>query len=297
MPVIITDVVLRDGLQDENAIVSTDDKVGIADALIAAGVRKIEAASFVSAARVPQMADAETLIPRLPRRHPTVEVSALALNAKGVLRAIATGVDVIEIAASASTGHSRVNAGKSSDQALDDLAEAVRAHPGQRFIGAVSTAFVCPFDGIIAPERLVRVAETFAAMGIDRLALADTLGTATTEHVLRSVGAVRDDLPDVEIGLHLHNADGQALATALAAATELDIAHFDSAIGGYGGCPFAPGAHGNVATEQLVSHFHDRGIDTGIDEARLALAVATVKDALARSPRIVEPAQTNVRIM
>jgi hydroxymethylglutaryl-CoA lyase len=285
MSVIITDVVLRDGLQDENAIVATNDKITIADALAAAGVRNIEAASFVSPKLVPQMADAADLMAGLNARDRAgVEYSVLALNATGVHRAVASGVDIVEIAASASVSHSKANAGKSSDLALEDLAEAVRSHPDQRFIAAVSTAFVCPFDGIITTARLVEVAGALAAMGVERVGLADTLGIATTDHVLNSVAAVREALPHVEVGLHLHNAHGQALTTALAAATDLGVVHFDSAIGGYGGCPFAPGAHGNVATEELVSHFHAHGIGTGIDEGRLARAVDAVKGALARSP-------------
>ncbi|WP_072802728.1 hydroxymethylglutaryl-CoA lyase [Rhodococcoides yunnanense] len=283
--VVITDVVLRDGLQDEDVIVATADKVAIAESLMAAGVTNIEAVSFVSPLRVPQMADADELMQALSeRRNDRVRFSVLALNGKGVERAAASGADLIEIAASASPSHSRANAGKTSERALADLADALVEWPERTFIGAVSTAFVCPFDGVISSARLVEVVKSLAAMGVERIGLADTLGTATTDHVLRSVDAVRDAVPEVELGLHLHNADGQALQTALAAATELEIVHFDSAIGGYGGCPFAPGAHGNVATEELVAHFHSNGIDTGIDERALAVAVRTVQSTIARSP-------------
>jgi hydroxymethylglutaryl-CoA lyase len=284
--VVITDVVLRDGLQDEDVIVATEDKVRIADALILAGVRRLEAASFVSPSRVPQMADATTLIERLQPRRTTTQISALALNGKGIARATAAGVDVVHIAASASTGHSSANAGKTPDQALDDLAQAVADHPAQRFVGGVSTAFMCPFDGVIPASQLIAIARRFADMGVETLGLADTLGNATTEHVLASVAAVREELPDLTIGLHLHNADGQALTTALQAAQRLGIEHFDSAVGGYGGCPFAPGAHGNLATEELVAHFHSHDVDTGIDLDQLAHAATTVKAALVRSPRI-----------
>ena len=286
MPVTITDVVLRDGLQDENVLVATDDKLTIADALVAAGVRQIEAVSFVSPTRVPQMADADALIARLQPYRATTQVSALALNATGVHRAVAAGVDVVHIAASASSAHSRANAGKSAAQALEDLSRAVAGYPEQRFLGGISTAFVCPFEGTVSPTRLVEVAEQFAAMGIRALGLADTLGTATTEHVLTAVGAVREALPDITIGLHLHNADGQALTTALQAARHLGIAHFDSAVGGYGGCPFAPGAHGNLATEELVAHFHSHDVETGIDQAQVTAAASLVKRVLAASPQL-----------
>ena len=286
MPVTITDVVLRDGLQDEDVLVPTDDKLTIADELVAAGIRQIEAVSFVSPTRVPQMADADALVARLQPYRATTQVSALALNATGVHRAVAAGVDVVHIAASASSAHSRANAGTSAAQALEDLSRAVASYPAQRFLGGISTAFVCPFEGIIPPTRLVEVAEQFAAMGIRTLGLADTMGTATTEHVLTAVGAVRDALPDITIGLHLHNADGQALTTALQAARNLGIEHFDSAVGGYGGCPFAPGAHGNLATEELVAHFHSHDVDTGIDLQQLAIAASTVKRILADSPQL-----------
>lgn len=284
MTVTITDVVLRDGLQDEDVVVATGHKLDIADALVAAGVRWIEAASFVSPTRVPQMADASDLVARMQGHRATTSISALALNATGVHRASTAGVDVIHIAASASTAHSRANAGRSADLALEELAEAVAAHPEQSFLGGVSTAFVCPFEGIIPPEQLVRTAERFAAMGVRTLGLADTLGIATTEHVMNSVGAVREALPDITIGLHLHNAQGQALSTALQATQDLGIEHFDSAVGGYGGCPFAPGSHGNLATESLVAHFNAHGIDTGIDLEKLVEAASLVRRVLAASP-------------
>ncbi|WAM17160.1 hydroxymethylglutaryl-CoA lyase [Rhodococcus sp. JS3073] len=283
MSVTITDVVLRDGLQDEDVVVSTDHKIAVADALVAAGVKHIEAASFVSPTRVPQMADADDVIARLPRTDPSVTYSALALNPRGVHRAIATGIDEIQVVTSASAGHSTANTGRNPDEALHGLAEALQKYPDRSFLGGVSTAFVCPFEGIIAPSALVRVASAMAAMGVRRLGLADTLGTATTEQVLASAGAVRDALPDIELSLHLHNAHGQALGTVIAAHRQLGITHFDSAIGGYGGCPFAPGAHGNLATEELVAHLHAHDIDTGIDQQALGLAVDTVKHALAQA--------------
>ena len=281
MAVVITDVVLRDGLQDEKVVVSTADKLAIVDALISAAIIQIEAASFVSPTRVPQMADAPQLVAQLPHP-PGVRFSALTLNANGVHRAAESGIDEIEIVASASTAHSRANAGRSPQQALCELADAVAQHPESAFIAGISTAFVCPFDGPVPPAQVVAVASAMADMGVARIGLADTLGTASTNQVLQSVDAVRRALPDAELSLHLHNADGQALETVVAAAKQLGITHFDSAAGGYGGCPFAPGAHGNIATEELVAYLHAAGIDTGIDTDALADAVALIKAALAR---------------
>ncbi|ROS45175.1 hydroxymethylglutaryl-CoA lyase [Amycolatopsis thermoflava] len=278
----ITDVVLRDGLQDEPAVVPVADRVAIAEALVAAGLRHLEAGSFVNPAKVPQMAGAEDLVAALPHQD-SVHYTFLALNARGVRRAVAAGARDVLVVASASSGHSRANAGRDSDAALDDLARAVAEHPGTAFRAGISTAFVCPFDGAVTPDRLVAVTRRFAAMGIRRIGLADTLGTATPDQVMTSLAHVRDALPDVELSLHLHNAHGQALST-VDAAIEAGVTRFDSAAGGYGGCPFAPGAHGNIATEDLVAHLHARGIPTGIDEDVLSTAVATVREALRRAP-------------
>ncbi|TDC06933.1 hydroxymethylglutaryl-CoA lyase [Nonomuraea longispora] len=278
--VTITDVVLRDGLQDEPVVVAVPDRVAVAAALAAAGVRAIEAASFVNPARVPQMAGAEELFAALPRGG-RVRYSALALNARGVARAVAADVDEIVLVVSAGQGHSLANAGRGAEEVLAGLRDAVAGHPGAAFTGAVSTAFTCPFDGEIPPHRLLDVARGLAGMGVTRMVLADTLGTTRPERIARTLAAVRAALPDVEFGLHLHDASGQALDT-VDAALELGVTRFDAAAGGYGGCPFAPGAHGNLATERLVAHLHSRGVRTGIDEDALADAVSLVRKCLAR---------------
>ncbi len=205
--------------------------------------------------------------------------SVLALNARGVQRAIAAGAEEIVVVASAIPGHSRANAGRDVDAAASDIATAVAANPGVRFVAGISTAFVCPFDGEVSPASLLAVTRRFADMGIRRIGLADTLGTAEPAQVAHSLSVVRDALPDLEFGLHLHNAHGQALST-VGAAVDAGITRFDSAAGGYGGCPFAPGAHGNIATEDLVAYLHARGVPTGIDESALATAVVLIKDVL-----------------
>lgn len=276
----ITDVVMRDGLQDEPVVVSVADRLRIADALVASGITRIEAASFVNPARVPQMAGAEELLGGLPRAA-GVRWSALALNRRGVQRAVDAGASEVCLVVSAAEGHSRANAGRGVREALAEMDGVAEAHPHVRFTGGVATAFICPFDGDVAPPQLVEVASAYADIGITRLGLADTLGTADPHHVARSIAAVRDALPEAVIGLHLHNALGQALRT-VDLALELGITRFDAATGGYGGCPFAPGAHGNIATETLVDHLHQRGYDTGIDPVLLDEAVVVVKDALRR---------------
>ncbi|MGD6755631.1 hydroxymethylglutaryl-CoA lyase [Streptomyces sp. BH105] len=283
--VLLTDVVLRDGLQDEPVLVPVPDRLAVAEALTAAGLRSMEVASVVNPARVPQMAGAEEMIAGLPSDGP-VRHRVLALNARGVHRAIAAGARDITVVASAGRGHSRANAGRDTGEALAGIADAVaRAtadHPEVVFTGGVSTAFVCPFDGEVPTAQLAYVVGEFTAMGVEGVGLADTLGTATPAHVMRSLNAVRDTFPDTEFGLHLHNAHGQALRT-VDAALDAGVTRFDSAAGGYGGCPFAPGAHGNLATEELVTHLHARGVRTGIDEAALAEAIALVRACLDRA--------------
>ncbi len=277
----IRDVVLRDGLQDEPVLVPVSDRLAIANALVAAGLRHIEVASFVNPGRVPQMAGAAELVARLPR-DVSVHYHVLALHGRGIRQAISAGARQITVVASASPEHSRANAGRDVDAALADLAAAVTAHPEVQFTAGISTAFVCPFNGEIAPSELLAVARRFTDMGIGRIVLADTLGTASAAQVLRSLDTVRSTLPGVLFGLHLHNAHGQALST-VDAAIAAGINDFDSAAGGYGGCPFAPGAGPNVATEDLVAHLHARGIATGIDESALADAVVVIKRSLGRA--------------
>jgi len=280
MDVRLTDVVLRDGLQDEDVIVSTQDKRWIAEALVTAGVRELEVASFVSAKKVPQMADAEALLATLPH-HRDVRICAIALNPRGAQRAVGTRVDELRLVVSAGAGHSRANAGRDTEQALDEFAAVIPQLSGVTVTAAVSTAFNCPYDGPVSPHRLLSVVHRFHDAGVRQISLADTLGTATTEQVLRSLDTVRNALPDLQLGLHLHDGHGQALAT-VDAALRVGVRQFDSALGGLGGCPFAPGAHGNLATEALVAHLHRANIPTGITEAALTEAHHQLRDALQR---------------
>jgi hydroxymethylglutaryl-CoA lyase len=291
MKVEITDVFLRDGLQDEAVLVSTAHKLEIAEALIAAGLKRIEAASFVNPKRVPQMADAADVIAALPVV-PDVTYTSLALNGRGIERAVGAGASDVAVVTSASQAHSNANAGHAIEDALASLASAVARFPGTRFVAGISTAFTCPFEGTVDPEYLLRVVRAFKDMGINDVGLADTLGTTPTEQVMASMNHIRQAEPDLTYYLHLHNAHGQALATA-SAAVETGIIRFDAALGGYGGCPFAPGAHGNIATEELVRHLHDAGHETGIDETRLAEAVRLAREVVTHSSAIglLDPAR------
>lgn len=291
MKVEITDVFLRDGLQDEPIIVSTAHKLELIEALIAAGVKRIEAASFVNPKRVPQMADATEVITALPAVK-DVTYTSLALNGKGIERAVTAGATDIQVVTSASQAHSNANAGQAIEVALAGLGGAMAAFPGTRFFAGISTAFTCPFEGTIDPNYLLRIVQAFKDMGISDIGLADTLGTTPTKQVIASMQQVREAEPDLTYYLHLHNAHGQALNT-VSAAMDTGIIRFDAALGGYGGCPFAPGAHGNIATEDLVRHLHDGGHETGIDEDRLAEAVRLARHVVAQSPAagLLDPAR------
>ncbi|WP_395400652.1 hydroxymethylglutaryl-CoA lyase [Arthrobacter sp. UC242_113] len=239
MKVEITDVFLRDGLQDEPVIVSTAHKLEIAEALVDAGLKRIEVASFVNPKRVPQMADAAEVVASLPTV-PGVTYTSLALNGRGIQRAVEAGATDIQVVTSASQTHSNANAGQAIEDALANLGAAVAGFPEIRFFAGISTAFTCPFEGAIDPAYLLRVVRAFTDMGITDVGLADTLGTTPSEQVMASLHHVRGAEPDITYYLHLHNAHSQALATA-SAAVETGVVRFDAALGGYGGCPFAPG--------------------------------------------------------
>ncbi len=281
----ITDVFLRDGLQDEDVIVSTADKVAVGQALVNAGLSRMEVASFVNPKKVPQMADAAEVLAGMPTAS-GVTYTSLALNGRGIARAVAAGATDIQVVTSASQAHSSANAGQGIKEALADLAAEVAQYPQIHFFAGISTAFTCPFEGEIDPAHLLRVVRAFKDMGITDLGLADTLGTSPTEQVMGSLDHVIQAEPELTYSLHLHNAHGQALKTVSTAIDRLGITRFDSALGGFGGCPYAPGAHGNIATEELVRHLHASGHDTGIDEIRLDEAVALVRDVVSHSPAI-----------
>jgi hydroxymethylglutaryl-CoA lyase len=285
----ITDVFLRDGLQDEPVIVSTAHKLEIAEALVAAGIKRLEVASFVNPRRVPQMGDAAEVVASLPAVG-GVTYTSLALNGKGIERAVEAGATDIQVVTSASQAHSNANAGQAVEDALASIGATVARYPQRHFFAGISTAFTCPFEGSIDPKFLLRVVRAFKHMGIKDIGLADTLGTTPTAQVLASLDYVRDAEPDLTYYLHLHNAHHQALAT-VGAAASAGVVRLDAALGGYGGCPFAPGAHGNIATEDLVNYLHDAGHETGIDEDRLADAVRLARDVLAHSPAaLLDPA-------
>ncbi len=262
----IREVAPRDGLQNEEPV-ATEAKVRLLDALSGTGVGRIEAVSFVHPKAIPQMADADEVWARA-WHNPDVRYSALIPNARGAERAIKAGFREIEVVVSASDTHNRRNLNRSTAESLDGIAALIPVvhESGATLEVVVATSFGCPFEGDIAPERVAGIVERVRADGADRIAFGDTTGMATPRRVRDLLSVVRPDL------LHFHDTRGTGLANVLTA-LELGITEFDASTGGIGGCPYAPGASGNIATEELVHMLEDMGIGTGIDlEALIAVA-------------------------
>jgi hydroxymethylglutaryl-CoA lyase len=264
------------------AVLPTAEKVEILARLVDAGLTRIEATSFVSRRAVPSMADAEALADEL-RRWPHVHWSALVASPAGSLRAVQRGITALEYVVSATDGHSEANVHKTTKQSLSHVAEIADAvhEVGGTCEVVVATAWDCPFDGPTPSERTVTVALTAVERGADRLCLCDTIGTATPLRVVDLVQEVQANCPDVPIGVHMHNTRGSGLASILAA-MQVGVEDFDASIGGLGGCPFAPGASGNVATEELAYMCGDMGIETGLELSRLLTAAQFVEDLIDR---------------
>ncbi|MHB8647752.1 MAG: hydroxymethylglutaryl-CoA lyase [Thermomicrobiales bacterium] len=265
--VTIMEVGPRDGLQNESVLVPTEEKVALIRRLVAAGLAEIEATSFVHPRWIPALADADAVLVALPRAG--VRYSVLVPNMRGYERAAPLRPDEIVLFCSASESHNRANLNRSTAESLAELARvAARAKAdGFRLRGAISTSFWCPFEGRMPAARVCEVAQAYQAMGADEVGIADTLGAADPLHVRTLVVAVRSAV-DVSLSLHLHDTYGMALACVVAG-LDTGIERFDASIGGLGGCPYAPGAAGNIATEDLVFMLHRMGVATGIDEDAL----------------------------
>ncbi len=273
--VTIREVALRDGLQIESPI-PLSAKFELLAAIAATGVREVEATAFVSPSKVPALADAADLAAALAD-YPGIEFSALVASPNGAKRAIAAGLRSVEFVVSAADGHSRANVGRPSAEAAAQIADIVAiAHDaGVSVEVIVSTAWDCPFDGPTPPQRVLDVVDAAVGHGADRIAIADTIGTATPGRVAELVALVAPRVGGRPLGAHFHNTRGAGLASAWAAVSA-GVSRLDSSVGGLGGCPFAPGASGNIATEDLVYLLRDSGIgvdidlDAAIDAARVA---------------------------
>lgn len=262
--VTIREVALRDGLQIE-APIPLSAKLELLAAIAATGVREVEATAFVSPSKVPALADAPELAAALAD-YPDIEFSALVASPNGAHRAIAAGFRSVEYVVSAADGHSQANVGRSSAEAAAQIADIVSiAHDAAVSVEVIiSTAWDCPFDGPTPPQRVLDVVDAACRHGADRIAIADTIGTATPGRVTDLVNLVRPHVGDRPLGAHFHNTRGAGLASAWAAVSA-GVTRLDSSVGGLGGCPFAPGASGNIATEDLVYLLRDSGVDVDVD--------------------------------
>ena len=275
----IVEVGPRDGLQNEDVILSPEARVAYIEALVGAGLRRIEAVSFVHPARVPQMAGAEAVMAAVPRPD-GVRYSGLVLNRRGMERAADAGVDEINMVVVATDTFSQKNQGMTTAEAiraLADVAGLARA-AGLSVTLTIGAAFGCPFEGEVRPERVTEIARECVRAGVNEVALADTIGVAVPRDVRDLVGAMRT-VTDVPLRCHLHNTRNTGYANALAA-VEAGVTALDASSGGIGGCPFAPAATGNIATEDLLYALDRSGLDTGIDMGRLLTASAYVEERL-----------------
>ena len=278
----IQEVGTRDGLQMEPQFVPTEDKIALVDQLSATGVAKIEVTSFTSSKAIPALRDAE-IVMREIRRAPGVVYTALVPNVRGAERAIESRTDELNLVMSASATHNLANLRMTREQSFDALAQVVRAaqQAGVPVNVSLSCVFGCPMEGDVDEAETAAWAQRFVDLGAQGLTLCDTTGMAFPTQVARVTRAARERWPGTELTLHFHNTRGMGLANVLAA-IDAGADRFDASLGGLGGCPYAPGASGNLATEDLVYLLHGMGIETGIDLDRLVDAGLVARDLLDR---------------
>ncbi|TRW99496.1 hydroxymethylglutaryl-CoA lyase [Paracoccus sp. M683] len=280
--VVITEVGPRDGLQSEPVFVPTAQKIELVQALLDAGLRRFEVTSFVSPRAVPQMQDAAEVMAAF-RDRDDAHLTALVPNARGADAAIDSGVDAMVLFASASESHNRKNVNRSLAESLEGFSQIARLAEGTGVAlqGAIATAFGCPFEGVVPVGAVVDQARAYRDLGMGHITLGDTTGMATPALVIERVEALAKAVPDVQIALHFHNTRGVGLACAYAGLA-LGVRHYESSIGGLGGCPFVPRATGNVPTEDLVYLMQESGVQTGTDLNRLIHAAQLAERIIGR---------------
>jgi len=272
----------RDGLQNELRTLPTRAKARLIDALVAAGEKRIEVTSFVSPKWIPQLADAEELL-RLVGRREGVVFSALVPNLKGLERAKEAGLEEAAVFISASEAHSKKNINKSIAEALGGAREVTVAalKAGMRVRGYLSTVWGCPYEGSVPVERVVDICRQLVDAGLYQLSLGDTIGVGTPRQTEEILEALLKHIPPEKLALHMHDTRGTALANALVGLSA-GVTTFDASIGGLGGCPYAPGAAGNLATEDAVFMLHGMGVETGINLDRLVEAGEIAQELIGR---------------
>ena len=280
--VVITEVGPRDGLQNESRIMPLDQKIELVNRLSGTGLKRIEAASFVSPQAIPQMANASEVMAGIDRV-PGVTCIGLVPNERGARDAIEAGVDEISVVVSASESHNRSNVNRSIDESLEAVTgiAALCRDAGIPWTGYVSTAFGCPYEGAVDGGAVIRVARRYAEAGAYAVALGDTIGVGNPKQVYELVSRLVTEVPGPQVRLHFHDTYGRALANTVAA-MQAGAAQFDGSVGGLGGCPYAPGASGNVATEDMVSMLQAMGVETGVDLSALLEVTGYVREMIGR---------------
>jgi len=280
----VVEVGPRDGLQNEKAQIPTAEKIRFIDRLAAAGFETIEATSFVSPRAIPQLADAGEVMAGITRRA-GVSYPALVPNKKGMERALAAGARSVAVFTAASEMFTRHNINATIAESIENFRPVVEmgrsaAAPVR---GYISTVFGCPYEGAVPPDKVLEVAERLLELGVDELSLGDTIGVATPNQVVEVVTLLAGRMPLAKLALHFHDTRGTALANVLTG-LQLGVTTFDSSAGGLGGCPYAPGAAGNLATEDLLYLLHGLGIETGVDLAQVVEATSSIASFLGHAP-------------
>jgi hydroxymethylglutaryl-CoA lyase len=272
----------RDGLQNERGIVSSADKIRFIDLLSRSGLPLIETSSFVHPEAIPQLTDAEDVMAGIERR-PGVTYVCLVPNVRGLERARRANVRAIAVFTAASETFAKRNINMTIDESLAGFREVVKAarSEGMWVRGYISTAFGCPYEGDVSVDSVVRVASALADFGIDEISIGDTIGIGTPNQVVEIAGALQATLPVERLAFHFHDTRGTALANVVAA-LQMNVAIFDSSSGGLGGCPYAPGATGNLATEDLLYLLHGMGIETGVELESVRDATRFISSVLGR---------------
>ena len=271
--IVICEVGPRDGLQNEKTVLSVEQKIELIEAVVDAGARSVEVGSFVHPKAVPSMANTDEVVKNLTKRE-GVEYRALALNLKGVERAHGAGLSKIKVTVSASPTHSQQNSNATPTEVIGSFRQCAEycREKGMELSGAISTGFGYYAEGVIPVSQIEKVVDAYLELGVDEISMSDTTGMANPAQVYETMTHLKKKYPEVLWTLHTHNTRGMALANIFAGLTA-GVTHFDASFAGLGGCPFAPGASGNVATEDVVNMMHSMGIETGFDLAKL-LAVA-----------------------
>ena len=276
--VAICEVGLRDGLQNEKTHLSTEQKNALIEIIQNAGIKIIEVGSFVNPKAVPQMADTEDVFKNILKKD-GVEYRALILNEKGIERAAECGIEKAKFTISASRIHQMKNANKTPEFIFDQLEKVavIASEKGLVLSGAVATAFGCPFEGQISVEKIETVVEQFRKVGISEISLSDTTGMANPKQVFETCSRMLGKYPEIKWNLHFHNTRGMGFANVLAG-MQAGVERYDSSLGGLGGCPFAPGATGNIATEDLLNMCNEMEIETGINIEQIIEGAKLLRD-------------------